>query len=466
MSQTSIERLRDYLVQLPPQSQALLMREFERAIERGEDASVATMVLEQLRQIVRRTDEEARPRTDDPARLLFRPLEPFLVESNSPVRPGQIRRASLLPVWQWLIRDGAPEQARAFEAALARMRDTGTTSDLEPAVRKLQLAAADAIFKIATPVAGGDKQRALARVGAPDVIADLLPIGSVLQAREALDTLSGRLPSYLRVFADSQIASMGVSLNVPLLQTPQLLPFALSLVMHRLTAPWQIIRLAIKMAASDDEIRVAATPYGVAVTIALHDLSCLAASLRMDIKRGYFDNAAEHIKTLHDGVRGLRTELDLRNDSAWGRQLASIRAEISNALQSEIDSVPGRVRRLLRQRADKDIPAGAKVDAGEVDETAALIDFVAVCRTYASELAINEVTLRTYSDLQQYVEHATEALVQSLRGGDTKARAYRQMQVAAAIRFCDVLFGHDYASLMSRAAENAVIGERKPSRAG
>jgi hypothetical protein len=30
-----------------------------------------------------------------------------------------------------------------------------------------------------------------------------------------------------------------------------------------------------------------------------------------------------------------------------------------------------------------------------------------------------------------------------------------------------VLFGHDYASLMSRAAENAVTGERKPaSRAG
>jgi hypothetical protein len=466
MSQTSTERLRDYLVQLPPQSQALLMREFERAIERGEDITIANFVLEQLRQVVRGTDEEVRPRTDDPARLLFRPLEPFLVEGNSQVRPGQIRRASLPLVWQWLTRDGAPEQAREFEAALARMRETGTTSGLEPALRKLQFAAADAILKITAPMPGGDKQRALARVGSPDVIEDLLPIGSVLQAREALDTLSGRLPSYLRVFADSQIATVGTALNVPSLQTPQLLPFALSLVMQRLTAPWQIIRLAIKMAASDDEIRVAATPYGVAVTIALHDLSCLAAGLRMDIKRGHFENAAEHIKTLHDGVRGLRTELDLRNDSAWGRQLASIRTDISNALQSEIDSVPGRVRRLLRQRADKDIPVGARLDPSEVDETAALIDFVAVCRTYASELAINEVTLRTYSDLQQYVEHATEALVQSLRGGDAKARGYRQMQVTAAIRFCDVLFGHDYASLMSRAAENAMSGERKPSRAG
>jgi hypothetical protein len=39
------------------------------------------------------------------------------------------------------------------------------------------------------------------------------------------------------------------------------------------------------------------------------------------------------------------------------------------------------------------------------------------------------------------------------------------MQVAAAIRFCDILFGPDYASLMSRAAENAASGERKPSRA-
>lgn len=465
MSQTSIERLKDYLAQLPPQAQALLMREFERAVERGEDTAVATLVLEQLRKVVRGTEEEARPRTDDPARLLFRPLEPFLVEGNSSVRLGQIRRSSLLPVWQWLVREGAPDQEREFDAALSRVREAGTTSDLEVAVRKFQRAAADAILKIATPMPGGGQQRGLTRVGSPHVIEDLLPIGAVLQAREALDTLNGRLPRQLRTFAESQIASTIEALNVPALQTPQVLPFALSLVMQRLTAPWQIIRLAIKMAASDDEIRVVATPYGVAVTIALHDLSFLAAGLRADIKRGHFDNVADQLKTLHDGARGLRTELDLRNDSSWGKQLTSIRADISNALQSEIDSVPGRVRRLLRQRADKDIPAGAKVDPGDVDDTAALIDFVAVCRTYASELAINEVTLRTYSDLQQYVEKSTEALVQSLRGGDAKSRPYRQMQVKAAIRFCEVLFGQDYASLMSRAAENALTGERKSERA-
>jgi len=468
MSQTSTERLRDYLAQLPPQAQALLMREFERAIERGEEVAVATFVLEQLRKVVRgaEEDDEARPRTDDPARLVFRPLEPFLVESNFPARPGQIRRTSLLPVWQWLGRDGVPEAARTFETELAKVRQTGSTSGLEAATRKFQLAAAEMIVKIAAPAQGDDKQRALSRIGPPNVVEDLLSIGSVLQAREALDALGSRLPSQLRALSDSQIASVSSALNVPSLQTPHLLPFALSLIMQRLAAPWQIIRLAIKMAASDDEIRVAATPYGVAVTIALHDLSFLAACLRTDIRRGHLENVGEQLKILHDGVRGLRTELDLRNDSAWGRQLMSIRADISNSLQSEIDSVPGRVRRILRQRSDKDISSAPKIDPSEVEETAALIDFVAVCRTYASELAINEVTLRTYSDLQHYVEQSTEVLVQSLRGGDTKGRAYRQMQVKAAIRFCEVLFGHDYASLMSRAAENAVTGERKSTRTG
>src|SRR2546421_9695147 len=241
-------------------------------------------------------------------------------------------------------------------------------------------------------------------------------------------------------------------MTVASLKTAQMFPCALSLIIQRLTAPWQIIRIATKIAGSDDEIRVGATPYGIAVTIALHDLSCLAANLRLDIKRGYFENVGEQLKSLHEGARGLRTELDLRHDSVWGKQLTSIRADISNAVQSEIESVPGRVRRILRQRPDKDIPAGARGDPTDADEAAALIDFVAVCRTYASELAINEVTLRTYSDLQHYVEQTTEALVQSLR--NEKGRAYRQQQVNAAVRFCEVLFGTDYASLMSRAAEN------------
>ena len=77
--------------------------------------------------------------------------------------------------------------------------------------------------------------------------------------------------------------------------------------------------------------------------------------------------------------------------------------------------------------------------------------------------------MRTYSDLQQYVEKSTEALVQSLRNGDPRVKAVPpQMQaegrdplLRGAVR------RRTTPQLMSRAADNAmVVVERKPSRAG
>lgn len=463
MSQSSIERLRNYLGQLPPKAQALLMREFERAIERGEDVAVANFVLEQLRMIVRAPSEDITPRTDDPMRLVFRPLEPFLVENIPHIRPGQIRRSSLAPVWMWFGREGNPEAAQTFEAALARAT---VTAEINAAVRAVQAAVSDAIANVTGALSAGDRQRTLGRLGAPSVVEDIGPIGAVLAVGEALDKLSNKLTGHIRTFAESHVASAMAALNQPALQTPQVLPFAIAMVMQRLAAPWQIVRLGIAVAASDDEIRVAGTPFGVTVTMAIHDLSRVASELRNDIKRGHFQDTSSHLKTLHDGVRGLRTELDIRTDSAWGKQLAAIRSEISNSLQSEIDGVPGRVRRLLRQGPDKDVTSANRIDPDEVEEAAALIDFVAVCRNYASELAINEVSLRAQTELQHYVEKATETLVESLRTPDPKVRAFRKMQMEAAIRFCEVMFGPDYASLMSKAAEMAKPVERKAAESG
>ena len=97
MNKTSIDRLRDYLAQLPEQSQMLLLREYERAIERGEDVKVAQFVLELLRGVMRGHEDAVRPRVEDPSRLVFKSLEPFLVDGVQAVRPGQVRRPSLLP---------------------------------------------------------------------------------------------------------------------------------------------------------------------------------------------------------------------------------------------------------------------------------------------------------------------------------------------------------------------------------
>ncbi len=458
----SIERLKNYLAQLPPKSQALLMREFEKAVERGDDdARVASIVLEQLRLIVRAADNNDRQRSVEPSRVFFRAIEPFLVEDSDTLSPGQIRRGSLGQIWNWLAREALPDAVAEFEEA-----SSVAGPAIEAALRKVQLAAANAIEQVTSPASRDGDQRALSRIGGTRVIEDLRSVGIVLRNREALDTFAARIAGHVRNLADSQLVSVQTALNIPALQTPQCLPFALAFLRQKMAAPWQVIRLAIAIAGSDDEMRVAATPYGVAVTLVINELSDHIAELRQDIARGRLDSLSHRLKIVHDSLRGLRAELDIRNDSAWGKKLSAIRAETSNILKSEIEVVPGRVRRLLRQRSDKDILAGFQIDPDEVNETAALIDFVAVCRTFASELAINEVTLRTFSDLQHYTETATEALLESLRASDPRTRPLRQQQVEAAVRFCDALFGSDYASLMRKAAEVALAVERKSSRKG
>jgi hypothetical protein len=452
----SIERLRDYLAQLPLKSQTLLMREFERAVEQGDNVPVALLVLDLLRKVVRASDDNERQRSVEPSRLVFRPLEPFLVENNSVARPGQIRRSSLLSIWNWLASEAIANELREFEAALKI-----SEPEVEEAVRKLQIAAAAAIDQ-STSSDGSGKNR----IGGPNVLQDLLSVGSVLKNREAIEMLGNRITGNLRNLADSKLVSVLEAIDVPSLQTPQTLPFILSLLMQRLAHPWQIIRLATAMAGSDDENKVAETNYGLGVTMVIDDLSRIVADLRRDIRQGRLNSLPDHLRTIHEGLRGLRAELDIRPESAWGKRLAAIKIEISSTLKSELEAVPARVRRLLRHRPDKDILPGLKLDPKEIEETVGLIDFVGVCRNYASELAINEVTLRTFSDLQHYTESATESLVETLRVCEPSTLPFRQMQANVAVRFCEVLFGEDYAAQMKRAADMAVSDERSSSRAG
>ncbi len=447
MSQSSIERLRDYLGQLPPKAQALLMREFERAIERGEDVAVANFVLEQLRMVVRAPSEDATPRTEDPMRRVFRPLEPFLVENVAHARPGQIRRSSLGPVWLWLGREGCPEASAPSRPPLRATRPALPTSTPQfapsswPPPRRLPMSPAR------SPAANASAT--LGRLGATSVVEDIGPIGAVLSVRDSLKN------SFTSCPPDPGVRRIPHQVGDGCAQPAVAADAAGPAVRHRAgdaaaRGAWQIIRLGIMVAGSDDEIRVAGTPFGITVTMALHDLSRGVRTAQRHQARPVQGHLQSPQDAAH-GIRGLRTELDLRSESAWGKQLASIRSEISNALQSEIDNVPGRVRRLLRQGPDKEVTSANWIDPADIEETAAMIDFVAVCRTYASELAINEVSLRAYTELQHYVEKATETLVESLRTHDQKVKAFRLMQMEAAIRFCNVLFGPDYASLMSKA---------------
>jgi hypothetical protein len=470
----AFEKVRAYLRELKPEARALLLTSLERAALRGEEVPGGDAILQELRRDLRDPGHKAKAdekpdRVATPVRLFYKPLEPFLVD-DVPERAhrGRVPRASLDPIWQWICRDLIPGEAKAYCDQIARLLLTNDRILSERLARTFQDQAAQRMREILNTVQDDARarQRLAAQVGTPRALDDVREIVGILRARDALAVFSSRLPAQIKNLADEQLDNVKGLLDSPVGGHPDVFVYALILVMDRLAAPWQLVRLAIKAAETDVATKVAGTSYAVAVTIVIGEMERIVGVLREYIQRGQFGAVGELLKDIHDAARTLRTEMDLSGDSPWARQLATMRATVSKLVKGEIETVPGRVRRMLRPRQTNETRPGSTLDESEVAETEALIEFVGVCRNYASELAINEVTLRVHSELQNYFETSTSPLLDSLRMADDAYRAFRQSQVDAAVRFSGKVFGASYASLLAKAAEVAAQGaERKAAKA-
>jgi hypothetical protein len=473
----SVERLREYLRTLKPQALAMLVAELERGLLRGDDTAGSELVLQELRHAIRAAAQPM-PRFGDAARMFFVPLEPFLIDSRPDhKRMGRIARVSLEPIWEWIGRDLMPAEAKALTEDVNRALQAGDRTKAEQVVRALH---DRAIQRIKATIAAVDldekaRRKLAVQVGTPRALEDVTTLLRILEIRDVLADWGRRLPSSFRVFEREQAdqakalidgATVSKSGDAAALQKSDVYLYGLVVVMGRLPAPWQLIRIATRAAESDATARVAETPYAAAVNLVLGEIENTVSELRAELKAGR--PVAAMLKEIHDAARGLRTEMDLSFDSPWSRQLAAIRSDVSDLLRGEIETTPGRVRRLLRPRPVKEIAPGSVLDSVDVNEVESRVEFVGVCRNYASELAISEVTLRTYSDLAQYLETGTRILLDALRHAGDADRPFRQSQVDAAIRFCRAVFGAEYAGLLAKAAEVAVQAgavEKRPARA-
>ncbi len=424
---------------------------------RGVEVPGGDLLLQEVRASVRASEEE-QPRVEAPIRAFFRPVEPFLTNAQSDRKiPGRIPRSAIEPIWRWISRDLAPAVAQTYCNEVNCALADGERTPPDAAVRSFQALVAGRMRAALDNAKADDKARRkiASQVATPNALDDVRDLQIILSSREPLDQIASRLPGHIRNLGDAVLDSVKSLLDSPFCVRQGLQPYALSLVASRLAVPWQLIRLAVKAADSDDAVRIAGTSYALAVTITLADIQRMVEELKTDLQRGEALAVMALLKCIHDAVRGVRTELDLSADSAWARQLAGIRSEISNMLKSQIESVPGRVRRLLRPRAARDIVRGSVLDSNDVNETESMIEFVSACRNYAGELAVSEVTLRSFHDIQQYLDSGTRALLDALRGAGNDDRPYRRSQMDAAIKFCGKVFGQDYAALLTKAAEIA-----------
>jgi hypothetical protein len=459
------ERLRAYLRELKPGARALLVAELERGLLLGTAPAGAEMVIAELRRSFREANSKP-VRFDEPARLFFQPLEPFLVDDIPDHKHrGRIARSALEPIWLWVSNTLIAEDARIYAQQIELALTADDTAKAEHQARVFQDRVARRIDELLNGADEKERRRLAVQLGTTRAIEDVISLRGILSARDGLAMLGMQLPGHIDSLTGPALEAVKTHLNSPLnLNSDQFL-YTLILVMGRLASPWQLIRLAVKAAGGDDAKRIAETRYAVAVDVVLEEVDRRVRELAADLKSGRGIAVAALLKEVHDALRGLRSEIDMSPESVWGKQLTHLRAEVSKILSSEIELMPGRVRRLIRPRPLKEISAGALLDSDEVAETESLIGFVVACRNYASELAVNEVTVRTFNELQHLLDTGTRTLLDALRGATGADRPFRQSQVDAAVRFCAQVFGKEYASLLAKAADVASHGQERKAAA-
>ena len=310
------ERLRAYLRELPRGALALLALELERAVARGDQFPEG--LLEEVRGALRESGQPA-SRAGDPTRVFFAALEPFLVNDDAAHRRlGRVARSVLSPMWSWICRDLAPAEAKSYNAgAMRTAADPAACEQLARHFRESVVAKVQSILA-STTTDERARRRLIGQIGTQNALDDARALLTILSAADVFAQIEKSLPAQIRDLADSQLDNVKSLLDQTVGSRPDVLPYALVLTMGRLAAPWQLIRLGVKAAETDDAIRIASSPYAVAVAIVLSEIEQGVSALKADLKRGATAAVPALIKTIHGCARGLRTELDLSGDFTLG----------------------------------------------------------------------------------------------------------------------------------------------------
>jgi hypothetical protein len=449
------DRLRAYLRDLAPEAQALLLTELERGGLRGEAIPAAEFILAELRRELVGSEQMPR-RVGNPTRLFFEPIEPFIID-GAPLRrhDGQIARASLNPIWSWICRDLTPVEAKAYGEATRRALMASDAAAGRAAAHAFQ----DRVVRFSAKVLASGASRAQARerldsyMGPPRAIDDLNEMICVLRVRDLLADLGSGLPPSIADFA-GLLLHQALSRLGPLVGArDNVLFYALLLVMQRLEAHWQLIRLSIEAAHSNDAVRIAQTPYGVAVTIVLADIEDTVTAMRGKLRSRRPGEARTLLKSAHAAIEAVVVELDLSAASPWRERCAAIRSAIAVLLAGEIETIERGVLE-LRQRATADGMTPAwKVEPVDMSEAEQAVAFLEDIRSRGAANDTHEQVSSALTRLRgQFAAVASALMAAARRVGDRLRRLY-VAQLEIALRLGARLFGSGFAARVVRDAD-------------
>ena len=171
-------------------------------------------------------------------------------------------------------------------------------------------------------------------------IDDLKKIVSALLIADAIVAFNQALPASIDNLDAPTLAAVRAPLDAFAAKYPHAVPFALTIVAKHLKTPWQLIRLATKMAPGRHASQIASTRYAASVSMVLDHLDDKRLALRRALKSNRVAIAKDILTEIHAIEDALQVRIEDLGASEWGQRLGGLMAAVAADLQIEFQGLP------------------------------------------------------------------------------------------------------------------------------
>lgn len=330
-----IERLNEFLSRLTPGTAAKLAAGLEREKMRGGTGLPYDLILSSIRPLLGKKDGP-RPGVPSVLRQFCLPFEDLLVDDVAPLtHVPSIRRSSILPVWGWLeselLPDALPDIAKRLEEKTGGadgIAQKGSLTVLHASCSSAVLSAFDDARK------DGTLRRKLERyLGGESVVEDALSIGRALAVAPYLLAARGALPRHIADFDEGMVATVAELYDEARATSLESAIYVPLIAVARMHEPWQILRLARKLAGFGNEDAVNRSGLAGLGEIFLGELEEIAEKAQprraapVDL-----DDLLSKVTRFSELSHNFAREIDIRRCSDWGNRILAARARLSTAL--------------------------------------------------------------------------------------------------------------------------------------
>lgn len=275
------------------------------------------------------------------SRQFFQPVADLLVDERAgDKRPGEIDRASLQPIWAWLLKSDA---AAAIQLAGIQLRKNGpnaSDAQTEMALQPVRHAALDAMQKVIrqseTQIGVETSLSSVFRDS--HVASDFREVALALTVAEPLIALQSRLPRSLDIITTEHVEIARECFLHIEVESPDASYLVPMICFHRLTQPWEVLRLTAAVGGASAEKILLRPDF----QIVFHRLVDLLRQEQVAFDQTDNDDPQKllsHLTSFSNIYMGIFEAVSLSKKSKPGAVLLDCRNDFSERISKRVRSV-------------------------------------------------------------------------------------------------------------------------------